>query len=140
VFGEGDTITVRFSEATNEPFKVATGNQLTKANLDDLFIFSENIGDDYSGEWLNALTLVITIEDAVNIETPPQIGLLTLQVKEAGQLTDALVPSSFPSTSLSPTLTGTFGNKAGPSITSLVALDPFGRTPIFGDDDQIIVT
>jgi len=138
VFGNGDTITVRFSEATNGltlPIPVAT-----KAQLDDLFIFSENIGDDYSGEFINALTLVITIDDAVNLESPPQIGLLTLQVKnDAVELKDAL-ESSLPSTSLSPPLTGTFGNKAGPSITSLVALDPFGRTAVFGNDDQIIVT
>jgi len=63
VFGNGDTITVRFSEATNEPFKVETGNDLVKANLDDLFIFSQSIGDDYIGKWLNALTLLITIEE-----------------------------------------------------------------------------
>ncbi len=45
VFGNGDTITVRFSEATNEPFK-GIDDQVTKTDLDDLFIFSQSIGDD----------------------------------------------------------------------------------------------
>ena len=141
VFGNGDTITARFSEATNEPFRVQTANQLSKADLDDLFIFSQSIGDDYSGKWLNALTLLITIEDAINLEAPPQIGKLTLQVKDdVVELRDEANSSEI-STSVSPPLTGTFGNKAGPSITSLVALDPFANTKDrFGDGDTITVT
>ena len=140
VFGEGDTITVRFSEATNRPFFTEADPILSKANLDDLFSFSENIGDDYTGVFVNPLTLVITIVDAVNLESPPQIGLLTLQVKDdLVQLRDE-ADTSLASTSLSPPLTGTFGNKAGPSITSLVALDPFGTPEIFGKDDTITVT
>jgi len=112
-----------------------------KANLDDLFIFSENIGDDYTGNFVNPLTLVITIVDAVNLESPPQIGVMTITVITDGvdDLKDT-TNTSLVSTSLSPPLTGTFGNKAGPSIISLEALDPFGRTAFFGNDDQIIVT
>jgi len=139
VFGNDDTITVRFSEATNEPFK-GTANQLSKANLDDLFIFSQSIGDDYSGEWLNALTLEITIVDSENLESPPVIGELTITVRDdVVQLRDE-ANSSTASTSVSPPLAGTFGNKAGPFITSLVALDPFANTLDFGDGDTITVT
>jgi len=107
-FTDGDTITVRFSEATNTP-PVAT-----KANLDGLFTFSQSLGSDYTGVFDNSLTLIITIVDSTGA-TPPAINELTLTVKADGvnDLKDAL-ESSEASTSESPPLIGTFGDKPGP--------------------------
>jgi len=136
VFGNGDTITIRFSEATNGLSLPVS----SKSNIDDLFIFSQSIGDDYSGVFVNPLTLVITTLDTENLESPPVIGELTITVRDdVVQLKDE-ANSSAASTSVSPLLAGTFGNKAGPFITSLVALDPFANTLDFGDGDTITVT
>jgi len=58
VFGNGDAITVTFSEATNEP----TVN--TKATLDGIFAFSQSLGTDYAGLFIDPETLIITIVDS----------------------------------------------------------------------------
>ncbi len=131
VYGDDDTITVRFSEATNQP-PVATKNE-----LDSLLSFSQNLGSDYSGQWKNALTLAITINDASG-STPPQISQLTATVKSGGNLKDS-EKTSLVSTSTSPPLTGTFGTKDGPFIASVVAEDPDGADAVYGDGDTITV-
>ncbi|MGH9910587.1 MAG: 6-bladed beta-propeller, partial [Nitrososphaerales archaeon] len=61
-YDNGDTITVRFSEPTNQPFKVQTNNQLTKADVDALFTFKEggipaSLGANYTAEWIKRSTL-----------------------------------------------------------------------------------
>ncbi|MGH9910291.1 MAG: hypothetical protein ACRD32_06585, partial [Nitrososphaerales archaeon] len=104
-FDNGDTITVKFSEPTNQPFKGAN-NQLTKTNLDSLFSFSQNLGTSYSGKWLTSSTLLITILDSTGGN--PTIGDLTLTVKASANLKNAL-GTSLVSTSTSPPLSGIFG-------------------------------
>ena len=86
------------------------------------------------------MTLVITIKDAANLEAPPQIGVLTMKVRNSVVELKDEAGTSLNSTSLSPPLTGTFGEKAGPSILSLVALDPFDRTLTYGINDTITIT
>ncbi len=101
VYSDGDTITVLFSGATNEvPIT-------TKAELDNLFIFSQILGIDYIGSWTDTSTLVIIIVDS-NGATPPAVGELTLTIKESGNLTNA-AGTSFVSTGTSPALAGDFG-------------------------------
>jgi len=126
----GDTITVRFSEATNTP------SVATTAQLNALFTFSQSIGASYSGIWQNSRTLVITTDDSTG--GTATVGVLTLTVKASGNLRDA-ASTSLQSTSISPILAGTFGQKAGPFITSLIAKDPFGLTGGFGNGDAITV-
>ncbi|MGH9909518.1 MAG: Ig-like domain-containing protein, partial [Nitrososphaerales archaeon] len=111
VYSNGDTMTVKFSKATNTPFKGAN-NQLTKANLDALFSFSQNqnpasLGSDYTAKWLTPSTLIITIQDTTD-STPPEIGGLILTVKESANLKTAL-GTSLASTFASPPLSGSFG-------------------------------
>ncbi|MGH9910346.1 MAG: hypothetical protein ACRD32_06865, partial [Nitrososphaerales archaeon] len=105
-FSNGDTITVKFSAKTNTPFK-GINNQLTKANLDALFSFSQNLGTNYDGKWLTSSTLLITIQDAT-AATPPTIGGLTITVKESASLKNS-INTSIASTFSSPPLSGSFG-------------------------------
>ena len=55
VYGSGDTITITFNVDTDQP------PVTSKDDLDRIFIFDPPLGTDYSGEWLNAKTLRITI-------------------------------------------------------------------------------
>jgi len=105
VFGNDDTITIIFSEPTNTP-PVAT-----KAQIDDLLIFSQSIGDNYVGRFTLNSTLVINVTDTANLEIPPEIGELTITVKADGidDLQD-FDENSLPSTAVSPPLAGSFGN------------------------------
>ena len=134
VFGNGDTITVRFSEATNQPAVTTT------QDLDNLFTFSQSLGTSYTGVFVNPQTLVITIVDSTGA-TPPVVGEFFLTVNSGAGIPELrAADGSEPSTPTSPLLVGTFGNKPGPFITSLVALDPFASTPVFGNGDTITVT
>jgi len=138
-YSDGDTITVRFSEPTNTPFK-GTTNQLTKDDLVALFTFLQDLGADFTGTWLDSSTLRITITDSTGA-TPPAVGVLTLTVKATANLKDAgeTTPAS---TDTSPTLTGDFGKRAGPFIRALVIDDPDAAdtgSTIFDDGDVISV-
>ena len=134
VYGAGDTITAIFSGATNEPF----GPSLIKSDLDSLFVFSQDLGADYTGFWVDPVTIVITILDPSGSD-PPTIGALQLTVRISGNLRDQ-ANESLPSGALSPLLTGNFGTRPGPSITSLVVADPDGADAVFGDDDVFTVS
>jgi len=130
IFGNGDTITVRFSERTNEPAET------TKADLDKLFTFSQSLGADYTGSFTDALTLVITINSAGSAS--PTVGVFRVAVKESGNLKDK-DETSLASVSQSPVLDGNFGKKIGPSILSMVAADP-KSTQVEGFDKEDTIT
>jgi YVTN family beta-propeller protein len=135
-YSNGITITVRFSEPTNtfDPTPLVPG--LSKSDLSSMFVFSQNLGDNYAGLWVDQSTLVITITDATN-STPPAIGVLTATV--IGNIRDASGTSA-PSTSTSPFLSGSFGNRTGPSITSLIASDPDVSDAVYSNGDTLTVT
>ena len=82
VYSSGDIITVTFSKATNQP------PISTKANLDTLFTFSQNLGTDYTGSWSSTTVLVIDIVDSTG-STPPSLGSLALTAKVGGNLLDS---------------------------------------------------
>lgn len=116
LYSNGDVITVTFDKATNRP------QAATKTNLQNLFTFSQNLGDDFIGTWTSASVLKISIINKTNNANPTP-GLFTVIVKESGNLRNQ-EGTSLPSTSESPTLTGDFGTREGPSIISLTAIDP----------------
>ncbi|MDE1830417.1 MAG: NHL repeat-containing protein, partial [Thaumarchaeota archaeon] len=103
-FGDGDTITIQFSEPTNEPG--GTGLQ-NKAGVDAIFTFSQGLGTNYSGQWINPSTFVITIIDATG-NGSPQIGVTTASVNAGANLKSS-DGTSIASTSISPPLSGSFG-------------------------------
>jgi len=106
IFSDGDTITVRFSEDTNR-IGFAVGATMTKANLDSLFTFTQEIGDDYTGVWTDDSTLVISIVDSGS-DNPPEIDGLRIIVKTSASLQN-LLGTSLSSDSISPFLSGSFG-------------------------------
>jgi len=135
-FSEGDTIRIRFSEPTTVPDPTPKDNVLTKADLDSLFFFSHTLSDNYSGQWLNSQTLVITIIDAT-VDSPPNIGELRVTAKSSGNI--QAETGSAASKSTSPPLQGTFGDKVGPSIISVTARDPFGDDAVVDEEDVILI-
>ena len=58
--GDGDIITVVFDKQTSIPLLSM------KNDVDDLFAFSAQIGDDYTAEWTSYTTVRITIVDATH--------------------------------------------------------------------------
>jgi len=65
VYSVGDTITILFDSNTNEPG--GTGTQ-TKSKVNDLFTFTESIGQAYSGKWVTPDTFTITINSISSVE------------------------------------------------------------------------
>jgi hypothetical protein len=128
VFGDGDTITVRFSEATSQPL---VGS---KATLDALFTPSSVIGQDYQGIWITPDVLVIKIVSHVG--GSPQIGVFTLTI--CGGITNA-AGTSLPSCSQSPQLFGDWGTCAGPVIVDMIASDPDNGDGIYSDGDLLTI-
>jgi hypothetical protein len=118
VYGNGDTITVVFSEDTNEP---AAASQ---TDIDAIFSFSQSLGADYTGIWSGADTLRITIVDATGA-TPPTIGSLTLTFQGSNGLKNLLATSA-DSTGSSGTIGGDWGAPSPPTVSSVVTGDADG--------------
>ena len=132
-FSIGDTIQIRFSEPTN-----GVGTNLDKSAVDNLFLFSQSLSDNYSGEWRNSQTFLITIIDDT-IDSVPVIGELRATAKSSGGIT-TVDNLSNPSKSTSPPLSGTFGKQDGPTILSVFANDPGNPDSGVTVDDFLIVT
>jgi len=135
-YSNDDTITVFFSVATNQPFK-GTTNSLTKTDLLNLFTFSQNLGDDFTGTWFDSSTLIITVVNS-NGADPPTLGDLTVTVNATANLKNSSL-SSQPSTATSPSLTGDFGFASGPFITAFVADDPDSGDNVYSVGDTLTV-
>jgi hypothetical protein len=129
IFGDGDLITVLFSQETNRP------SVSDRAQIDALFNFSAPLGLSYKGAWSSYTTLAITITTATGGN--PEIGSFRIAV--IGNLRNKDL-SSLPSRAVSPVLTGNWGTKAGPAILSLVADDPDDGDGIYSDGDTVTVT
>lgn len=67
-----DTITITFSIPTNRN-GMNNGDRLSRTQLLALFLFSESMGNSFSGEWVNAQTLMLTVEGTSGA-APPTIG------------------------------------------------------------------
>jgi len=142
VYGDGDKFTIKFLEKTNRPDPTPTVSSLSKSDLDTLLDYKEGgvdviIGTLYSGVWLDPSTLVITITDSTGHDSIT-IGGFTISVDGTAELKNA-EGTSLSSTATSPTLGGSFGDKLGPSITSLVADDPDNSDSIFSNGDTMTV-
>ena len=102
-----DTLTIRFSESTNQPFGLGVH---VKSVVEKIFDFSSwEPGDDYTGRWINPSTYKITIKDMNSlVSKDPIIGQTQITVKETAQL-KSTDEESLDSVSTSPPLTGFFG-------------------------------
>lgn len=65
IFSTDDTITILFDSETNLPLGSGT---LTKSKINELFTFSDKIGQAYSGTWTNSSAFTISINSAGNSE------------------------------------------------------------------------
>jgi len=72
-------MTVTFTEPTN---KALMNGKISRDQVDILFAFRWNMGQDYSGEWLDDKSLVITIHDPFGA-SPPEIGFIIGQVNNS---------------------------------------------------------
>ena len=104
VYSAGDTITITFDSDTNEPG--GTGTQ-TKTAVNDLYIFTESLGETYTGQWNTTDTFVITITNATGV-SPPIMGSTTVTPTGITPIlsTDGTSESSIIT---SPVLSGDFG-------------------------------
>jgi len=105
IYSTDDTITIQFDSDTNEPG--GTGNQ-QRTEVDDLFTFTESLGQQYIGIWSAPDTFTITIRNANNAG-PPVIGNSTIT---PAQITLILPTDNNPqnfSSLTSPILTGDWG-------------------------------
>eukprot|EP00163_Fabomonas_tropica_P028219 TRINITY_DN5703_c0_g2_i1.p1 TRINITY_DN5703_c0_g2~~TRINITY_DN5703_c0_g2_i1.p1 ORF type:complete len:1699 (-),score=265.80 TRINITY_DN5703_c0_g2_i1:27-5123(-) len=113
IYSDGDIILLGFNNATNSP------DLSTKTRIDNLLRFSQNIGNDYSGLWLNSSYLQITILDIGSAN--PQIGVMTVTV--LNQVPPILTDASgcgFPTTANATTvLVGSWGDPARLNITKV---------------------
>lgn len=83
VFSSGDTITVSFSEPTNQGFLPSTG--ITTSQIDNLLHFQASIGTEYEGAWLNSQTLRITVLNATG-NGAPALDTFFVTTKKSGGL------------------------------------------------------
>ena len=68
VYGAGDTLTFLFDRDTDTA--TLGFGKVGKSVVDDLFLFSRSIGADYTGQWANTRTFVITIVDPAGTRQP----------------------------------------------------------------------
>jgi len=98
-----DTITILFDSNTSRPGGV---NAQTKGEINDLFTFTEQIGQTYRGKWLAPDTFEITIKSVKN----SALTIGTTTVTPAGiTLILSADNTSTPSNSTSPVLIGNWG-------------------------------
>ena len=78
----GVTMTVEFSEITNRALQ---GTKISRTEVDLLFSFKYNMGQNYIGEWKDDKTIVITISDPFGA-SPPEVGSIIGQVNSFASL------------------------------------------------------
>merc|ERR1711881_339115 len=130
--GIGDTITVVFDKQTT--LQAVD----TKIGVDELFMFSSYLGDDYSGVWTSYTTVKIMLVDVTHAaaEELTRVGVLRLTVKSAYVLQSA--DESSPVSTSTGVLGGTWGDHSAPVIVSCDASDDGSQEGI-GNGDVITV-
>jgi len=136
IYSIADTITIQFDFDTNEPG--GSGIQ-TKLDVNDLFTFSDNIGQAYSGQWVTPDTFVIAINSLGNAGI-----IINSTTVTPAQITPILSSDglSDPSSAISPVLSGDFGViplTPAPVINQLVAYDLDNADNVYSVGDGIII-
>ncbi|MEX2193597.1 MAG: LamG domain-containing protein, partial [Nitrosarchaeum sp.] len=131
VFGNGDVLSITFSEATNKPDASSINNLFTFIDGEKNTISLGTV----SSQWLDSLTLRLTIDNSAGNTVNSAIGSIKAQTLSSGNIKNAL-GTSLPSESLSPPLSGDFGQKEGPSIITVTAS---GETLGINSDDKLTV-
>ncbi|KNC50385.1 uncharacterized protein AMSG_06876 [Thecamonas trahens ATCC 50062] len=134
VYSVGDTLTLTFTEATNQP------PVDTKDSIDALLAFSSALGTNYTGTWITPLDLVITVIDPTGASgnSAPAIGVASVTILASGNLRSA-DQTSLASTAASGPITGDWGIPPGPRVISFTADDPDDADGVLSNGDVLIV-
>ena len=133
IYSRGCNFTITFRPPTN--FANLPRNGLTKGQIDSILQFSQNLGADYSGSWLDSTMLRITAVD-VSGATPPIRGTLVVTcisigsspIRNADQISDPCFSSFGP-------LQGDFG----PSAIKVTIIASGDNNPLYSAGDSIMV-
>lgn len=128
-FEPGDTLTMSFSLPTNRD--TASG---AKIYVDSLFTFDPPVGDDYSGEWQDDSTFIVTIQTVG--DAAPVLG--TARAMVSGSIFDDELrrPSAL---GQSATLIGGYGRSGAPRIVRFEADDPADLDSVYGPGDLLTI-
>jgi hypothetical protein len=130
--GNGDTITVRFDRHVKQ-LPVST-----KADLFQIFSFSAELGNNFTGAWLSYKALQVTLTDVSG--TAPfadtKVGTLNAVVNASASLQSADLSS--PSSGSNSTLSGSWGFQDAPFFLSITATDS-GSSPGLNDNDTVTI-
>lgn len=105
IYSVDDTITILFDSDTNQPGGTGTQQKLA---VDNIFTFSEELGQGHNGEWVTPDTFVITIT-GINGAGPPVFGITTVTPTGSTLILPADDNADNFSTVTSPVLIGDFG-------------------------------
>ena len=122
-FGPGDVLAVAFSLPTNKD----TGTN-AKMYVDSLFSFDPPVGEEYSGEWTDDSTFVITIQRVG--DSAPALGRAQATVTGAIFDIDRARPSAVGQSAV---LSGNYGLATPPRLVSFVADDPTDLDSVYGE-------
>ena len=109
VYSDGDVFLVQFDVATDRAG--FGGAVLSKSAVDGLFNCSQSLGLDYEGTWTADDEFTITVLTATTIPLAPVIGSTPISAVASGGIRVA-GGASLPSSSLSPPLTGDYGDQS----------------------------
>ena len=150
ILDDGDAIMVYFTEPTDKGCGYSyqrescrDGKYLNKSEVDDLFTFSEVLGNNYSAVWLSSMQLQINLLDIT--ESRAQIGKLTMTISD-----DAKGDGNFPGMRNVPPVCGARIIESQPVLGNWGLAPPFiddlravaGNSPldsVYGESDEIII-
>ena len=137
IYGVGDEIILQFDMATNTPSGVSGGANSTdgaKSAVDALFAFSEPLGAQYAGRWVQADRYVVTIID-------PTGGTLQLGETEVTVVSEDIrnaAGDALTANNQTVLVHGDFGTLAEPTIERLtVVTEPNATT--YSDGDTLVL-
>ena len=140
VFADADTITLNFNEPTDAA-GFSVGATIPKAELDQLFSFTPNLGRNYIGTWTTSSQIVITIVDASGHGVPAITYTTALRIRcgVTRPIRD-LARRNLPSTCISPSpILGSFGELLPPPVATVLADDPDDGDGVLSSGDVITI-
>jgi len=111
VYSINDTLTIIFDSDTNTPGGMGIQN---KTAVNNLYNFTDSLGESYTGVWNSTVTFVITISNTTGA-APPIIGTTTVTPTGITPIL-SFDETSGPSDTTSPALSGDFGLYAPPEL------------------------
>ena len=140
VFADADTITLNFNEPTDAA-GFSVGATIPKAELDQLFSFTPNLGRNYIGTWTTSSQIVITIVDASGHGVPAITYTTALRIRcgVTRPIRD-LARRNLPSTWIAPCpILGSCGELLPPAVATVLADDPDDGDGVLSFGDVITI-